>query len=169
MFCPPDLVCNPSTFSCETPGSFEPFACPEGSEVHEPDDDVSTAGELGRLDCNFNSEYGPICIDTLADTDVLKFEVPNCVGEDPHVEVEIRYPIAMAPLEVEVTDEDGAVVATGEPCTPSSNFTGMDWLCAEMPPVEGTYYIHVRAIGDGDCDGECPFNLYRLYVRYLIA
>ncbi len=170
LFCPPELACDPLTFSCETPGSFEAFSCPDGSESNEPADDaISTAPELGRLACNLNSEFGLACIDQLSDIDVLKFEIGDCAGQNPHVEVEIRYPVAMAPLEIEVLDADEVVVATGEPCTPASNFSGMDWLCAELPPVEGTYFIRVRARGDGDCDGNCSYNLYQLYVRYPLA
>lgn len=172
LFCPPDLECDPNSFSCEIPGSFAAFSCPEGSETNEPDDDViSTAPGLGRLACNYNGEFGPVCIDDLSDTDLLKFEVGDCAGQNPHVEVEIRYPVAMAPLEVEVLDENEVVVATGEPCTPTSNFSGMDWLCVEMPAVEGTYFIRVRARGDGagDCDGDCQYNLYKVFVRYPLA
>jgi len=169
LLCPPDLACDPNTYTCETPGSFDPFSCPSGSESFEPDDTISTARELGRLVCNFGSEYGPLCIDDFTDTDLISFEIGNCAGDDPHVEVEIRFPVAMAPLQVDVLDEDEAVVATGASCTPQSNFSGMEWVCAELPPVEGTYFIRVRARGDIDCDGECPHNLYQLFVRYPLA
>lgn len=171
LYCPPDLECNPNTFTCDTPGSFPAFACPENSEIDEPDDDtISNAPELGRLDCNYTSEFGPFCVDDLGDVDLRKFEIGGCAtGSDPHVEVEVRFPVAMAPLAVEILDENENVVATGELCTPSTNISGMEWFCAEMGPIEGTYYIRVRAVGSVDCDGECPFNIYQLYVRYPLA
>jgi hypothetical protein len=169
LLCPPDLDCDPNTFTCDVPGSFPAFACPEGSEANEPDDVAADATALGQLVCNYNAEIGPICVDDLADADMFAFSIGPCDGADPHVELEIRYPIAMAPLVVDVLDSSEAVVASGELCTPEQNFTGMDWVCVSMPAVEGDYFIRVRSRGDIDCDGACPFNTYRMILRYPLA
>jgi hypothetical protein len=45
----------------------------------------------------------------------------------------------------------------------------MDWVCVSMPAVEGDYFIRVRSRGDIDCDGACPFNTYRMILRYPLA
>jgi len=169
LFCPPNLECNPNDFTCELPGSFEAFSCPSGSQSSEPNESTSEALEIGELACNLTGAPRTLCISDFDDVDYVSFEVGDCFGSDPHVEVEIRYPVAMAPLSFDIVDENDDVITTGEPCTPDQNFTGMDWMCAQLPPTPGRYFVRVRATGDADCDGECRFNQYLLYVRFPVA
>jgi hypothetical protein len=170
MFCAPDLACNPTTFTCETPASFAAFTCPTNAEASEPDDDLATASSLGPLTCGVAPAADPGCIATGDDVDTIRFDFePTCQGEDPHVAVTLQFPVATVPLELSLVDDSGAVLATGEPCTPEPNYTGMDWLCLRALPTAGTYYVRVRAAVDGDCDGTCRFNQYLLAVAYRLA
>lgn len=165
-FCPPDLACDEPTFTCEAPSLVDPFACPEDSELLEPDDEPSTAYDAGESECGAsvaNEILGCIVGD---DVDLLRFTyVGECAGDDPHLEISLRFPIAFAPLALELVDEGGAVVARGEPCTPSGDHTGSDYLCVDARPDSGAYLVRVRVADDAtDCDGDCRFNRYSLDV-----
>jgi hypothetical protein len=176
MLCAPDLACDPNTFTCERPGSFEPFACPAGSEIAEPDDDDASARDLGALACGFALESAAGCIDDGDDVDLVRFELPaSCSGQTPRLELEVHFPVALAPLDLAVTGPDGDEV-DGEPCTPDPNYSGMDWSCVSIPSASGSHRLRVRMRTDdpggddaGSCDGECRFNQYLLYLRVRIA
>lgn len=169
LFCPPSLVCDPGTYTCELPSSVQPFACPEGTQDQEPDDSIEQASDLARLDCNYNVEPLARCIASAADVDYVTFSIDECYGSDPHLNLQIRFPVAVAPLELDVLDEDGAVIGSGETCTPSEDFTGMEWVCLLLPPTPGTYVLRVRATGEANCSGDCAFNQYLLYIGYPLA
>jgi hypothetical protein len=164
-FCPPDLACDEPTFTCEAPSLVDPFACPEGSELLEPDDTMASAQDVGETACGgqvADAQLGCIVGD---DADLLRFVYKaECAGADPHLEVVLRFPIAFAPLVVELLDEAGELVATGVTCTPSGDFSGQEYLCLELRPPSGTYFLRVRVEGSADCDGACRYNQYYLDV-----
>lgn len=169
LFCPPSLACDPVTYTCELPGTVEAFSCPDGSQDEEPDDATDTASDLGRLTCNYTSAPVARCIASATDVDYVAFSIEECFGSDPHLDIQLRFPVAAAPLEVDVLDADGAVVGSGQLCTPSENFTGMEWLCVLLPPTPGAYFVRVRATGEANCSGDCAFNQYLLYIGYPVA
>jgi hypothetical protein len=163
--CPPDLECDEPSFTCEAPSLAEPFACPDGSEATEPDDAIDAAYDAGATRCGeplSNAQRGCIVDD---DTDLMRFEyVADCAGSDPHLEVSLRFPIAFAPLGVDLLDDAGEVVATAELCTGPSDFTGSEVLCLTTRPPAGVYYLRVQLADGPDCDGDCRFNQYYLDV-----
>jgi hypothetical protein len=170
-FCPPDLACDDPTFTCERPGSAASFACPDGSQGAEPDDTIGTGEELGELDCGLpilDQHVG--CLDD-DDVDHIGFVLDGtCVGEDPHLEVSLRFPVALMPLSVDLLDTGGDVIAEGVPCTPSGDATGTDRVCLDRRIEPGHYLLRVRMVDDApDCDGECRHNQYQLDVGYPLS
>lgn len=163
--CPPDLECDDTSFTCEVPSEAAAFACPEGTELTEPDDSLAEATDLGDLACGSPDPLYDAsgCIPGAGDVDLYRFRYDDvCSGSDPHIEVAVRYPIALVPLTVELLDESGAVREAGELCTPSGDRTGTDRLCIETPLASGVYYLRIRAAdGAPDCDGTCHYNSYR--------
>lgn len=170
-FCPPDLECDDPTFTCERPAAAQPFACPEGSESGEPDDTTSSGEELGELDCGLPIlEQRVGCLDD-EDVDHIGFILDGtCVGDDPHLEVALRFPVALVPLTIELLDTGGDVIDEAVPCTPSGDQTGTDRVCLERRIEPGHYFLRVRTADDApDCDGDCRHNSYQLDVGYPLS
>jgi hypothetical protein len=171
--CPPHLVCDEPSFTCENPLLAKPFSCPEGSEDAEPDNSMDDAFALGTLRCSeplLDSWVG--CIAEGDTVDYYLFEHANvCSGQDPHLDVRLRFPVALAPLKLELLDAQGEVVGTGEICTQPGDVTGTERHCLRLaPPPLGDYYIRVSLDPDGpDCDGQCRYNRYTLSINFPLA
>jgi hypothetical protein len=170
--CPPDFECDDPTFTCENPIVAAPFSCPDGSQSAEPDELVTMARDLGETTCGdqiANALTG--CIVDINDVDHFEFDyLTECTGADPRLSVVIKFAIAHAALTLEVVDDSENVVATGELCTPSGDFTGREWLCLEFLPPTGTYFVRIRSDRDSpDCDGGCHYNQYQLSVSLPLA
>jgi hypothetical protein len=168
--CPPHLSCDEPTFTCESDIIAEPFACAEGSEAYEPDNDVASARELGNASCGtavLGDYRGCLAAGDVAD--LYRFEVPSiCSGEDPHLTFKLSYTIAFTPMVLELIDDQGNVVATAEPC--EANSTGTDSVCLELDPQVGTVLVRVRLDDTApDCDGQCRYNHYWLDIQYPLA
>ena len=171
-FCPPDQECDDPAWICESPTLARRFECPGGTEAAEPNDTLEAAEEAGALTCGnqlFEERNG--CVADRDDADLFGFDFRGpCVGDDPHLEVRLRFPIAFVPLTVELLDAGGEVVAEGEPCTPSGDATGTERLCIDAPLEADRYYIRVRSVPDGpDCGGDCHHNQYTLDVLFSLA
>jgi hypothetical protein len=170
-FCPPDLECDDPTYTCERPTVAQEFSCPEGSQGAEPDDLDAQAQEVGTLACGLPILEQRIgCIDD-DDADHIAFDLDEtCVGDDPHLEVDLRFPIALVPLAVELLDDDGDVMAEGVLCTPSGDATGTERICIEQRIEPGHYILRIQPVADApDCDGECHHNSYQIDVGYPLA
>jgi hypothetical protein len=164
--CPPDLECNDAEVTCVLPSQTEAFSCPANANDAEPDDDLASAFDLGSLSCG---QFDPLidepgCVPDASDVDLYRFEYDaECAGTDPHIDVKVRFPIALVPLTLELLDADGAVLQVGELCTPSNDQTGSDRLCLEGRLASGTYFLRIRsADGAPDCDGTCHYNRYQV-------
>jgi hypothetical protein len=171
--CPPGLVCDDSSYTCELDAVARPFSCPAGSEDSEPDDSLAAATAIGTLECGRTLLDDLIGCMAEGDTvDYFRFEHTNvCSGQDPHIEILLRFPVAMAPLRVELLDEQGQVIQTGEHCTQPGDFTGTDRHCLRLdPPPLGVYYVRVSLDPDGpDCGGQCRYNRYTLDIKFPLA
>ena len=171
-FCPPDMACDEPTYTCDSTRLAERFSCPGGSNGLEPDDARGEATDEGILACGevvVTDRIG--CMEAEGDEDLLAFDITGeCVGDDPHLSVTLRYPIAFVPLAIDLLDEDGATVAEGELCTPSGDLSGSDRLCIDRPLGPGRYFLRVHAAPGGpDCDGDCHYNQYTIVVAYPLA
>lgn len=170
--CPPDLECDDPTFTCERPSVAERFSCPGASQATEPDDSAGEAQDLGALACGLPILENRIgCVADQDDVDHIELELADeCVGDDPHLEVSMRFPVALVPLSIELLDDDGEVIATGELCTPSGDATGTDLLCIDQRIPPGRYMLRIRSMEPApDCDGDCHHNSYQLDVGYPLA
>lgn len=170
--CPPDQECDDPTFTCEGPARARAFTCPDGAQVAEPDDTGDQAQDAGAARCGapiINNIIGCLGDDDQVDEYAFDYEA-DCAGSDPHVELEMHYPYALMPLAVELVDDSGQVVATGEVCTPSGDLSGTEKICIESSIPTGHYLIRVRA-ADGalDCDGTCHHNQYTLDVNLALS
>ena len=171
-FCPPDMACDEPTYTCDSTRLADRFSCPIGSNALEPNDSSAEASDEGVVTCGgvlVTDRVG--CMEGEGDEDFLAFEVTgDCVGDDPHMAVTLRFPIALVPLAIDLLDADGATVTAGEPCTPSGDRTGTDRVCIDRRLEPGHYLLRVRAAPGGpDCDGDCHYNQYTIVVAYPLA
>ncbi len=168
--CPPDFACDDNSYTCIYPFQVEPFACPDGSEADEPNDSLAQADDLGPLTCGSSILDATGCV-LGDDADYYRMDsASSCSGNDPHLQIKLRFPVADVPLELELLDDSGAVVTTGEDCTPQDNFSGRTHLCIRFVPDTGVYFVRVQRQADGpDCDGACNFNQYQLDIVYPLS
>lgn len=169
--CPPELACDDTSFTCVNPLLVEPFTCPEGANLFEPDDDRADARELGVLPCEHRSILStPGCV-VRDDADYYTFEyASSCVESTPRLVIRLRYPVALMPLTVELLDSQGEVIAQGELCTPAVDYSGEDWLCIDVEPSAQVQYVRVGAVGDApDCGGDCAHNGYTLDINLVLS
>jgi hypothetical protein len=162
--CPPGLACDEAVFTCEAKVLARPFACPETSQNREPDDSAAEAFDAGESRCGqplVNDVIG--CLEG-GDVDHLRFHYDSACSGDPRLVVTLRFPVAFAPLRFTLTDMDGAVMATGEPCTATNDKTGSELHCVEARLPSGDYVLRVELEGGADCDGDCHYNQYHLDV-----
>lgn len=167
--CPPDQECDDNTFTCVGPNQAVRFECSDEGNRLEPDDIPSMAFGVGALTCGVSPlDLSLGCVDSVDDEDYVTFDFDlDCPGNNPRLEIELTYPIALVPLKLELLDDAERVMATGELCTREPNFSGMDSLCIEMLPPTGTYFVRVTADRDGpDCGGDCHFNQYTLSIDF---
>lgn len=171
--CPPELACDDTSYTCVTPQSVVPFSCPAGFEDFEPDDDMQSARDLGELECGLPPiQNGNSCLVEGNPADYYMFTYnDDCQGENPHLEISLRYPLALVPLQIELLDGAGTVIAAGEICTSPIDVTGRERICIDAPPVPGTtYFVKVSRAADApDCDGTCDYNQYILDVNFPLA
>jgi hypothetical protein len=171
-YCPPDMACDDPTYTCDSPRIAKRFTCPAGSQALEPDDSADQASDEGEMGCGASLVGERVgCLDAEGDEDYLAFDLTSdCVGQDPHLEVTLRFPIAFVPLAMDLLDEGGNTVADGVFCTLSGDDTGNDRVCIERPLEPGRYFLRVRAAPGGpDCDGDCHYNQYTIVVAYPLA
>lgn len=172
MLCPPELSCDLVTYTCESTSAARPFECPDNSEDGEPNDADAAATDLGSVQCgNILVSQLMGCIASGEDVDYIAFDhLSECNGDDPHLDLALRYPYATAPLGLELVDEAGQVVAEGEISTPSGDSTGHEWVTLEADIEPGRYYIRIQIAPDApDCDGDCRHNQYRLDISLPLA
>lgn len=171
--CPPELSCDDTSYTCVAPTSVQPFACPMGFDDAEPDDDMANAQDLGELECGLPAiQNGASCVVDGDPADYYKFVYnQDCQGSNPHLQIRLRYPIALVPLQVELLDDSGSVLAAGEICTSPIDTSGRERLCIDIPPVTGTtYFVRVARPADApNCDGDCDYNQYLLDILFLLS
>lgn len=161
--CPPGLGCDDATAVCVFPDEVRPFTCGDGANEYEPDDDLAAAGDLGVAGCGAVSVNERMCIDELDDVDHFAIVTPpSCDGV---LDVEVRYPVAFAPLALELVDDGGDVIATAEVCDELDD-GGEARLCAtaSVSPDQRVVVRVDAAAGGPDCDGSCGYNRYQLSI-----
>jgi hypothetical protein len=158
--CPPDLVCDGVTAICTVEHEALAFECAEGSTDSEPDDDPDAPYDIGVVGCGEPRAMAG-CLDDGADLDHLGLVVPAGCSE---LGAEVRYPVAFAPVVLEVIDDAGTVIASSEVCEELDE-AGRAVACVTAA-VSGDagYVVRVTRGEGGDCDGACAYNRYDLSI-----
>lgn len=165
--CPEEQVCDETSFTCVNDSARVPFECPEGSDANEPNEDTAAAKDLGPMACGQSVLGGwNGCLPDGNDVDVFSFQHDgSCATADPRFDVTLRYPFALAEVQVELLDSSGAVIGTGENCTPAVDFSGKEAMCISVPAAAGTFYVRVTTSGQVTCSGDCHYNQYTLDIH----
>lgn len=179
-FCGPDSLCPPNlscqlgdnesfTYNCVLPREVDPFSCPTPTADQEPDDGAGQGRDLGDIACGEQVQFQNWgCIENGDDIDHFRFVRPtDCNGNDPRAKATLRFPLGAAPLTMELLDESGQVLASGELCTPEEDLSGTEQVCIDHRDLPtGTYDLRITLdeAGNADCDGACRFNHYQLVV-----
>jgi hypothetical protein len=163
--CPPDLVCDDSTAVCVLEDEAEGFACGEDATLPEPDDTLALATDYGARGCGFQPVTSEGCLDHPADVDHVAFTSSLDCDVRPF-EAKVRYPVAFAPVVLELLDDAGEVLATGEVCV-ELDATGQAHACIETDlPEDTAHVLRMRRVdGSPDCDGTCRYNRYQLSIQ----
>jgi hypothetical protein len=171
--CPPEQTCDEPTHTCVNPVLAEPFACPEDTEDFEPDDELAEARDLGGMLCGQQLFGGGFngCIAGAGKIDVFMLTGNACSGSDTAaLSARLRYPTAFVPLQLELLDADGELLATGVPCDVGDDFGGLDGVCLESPVDDAIYYVRVSVDPVGpDCDGGCAQTQYILDIASVLT
>jgi hypothetical protein len=173
-YCPPEQACDEPTYTCVNAVVAEPFACPEDTEGFEPDDDLAGARDLGTMQCGqplFGGGFNG-CIAAPGKVDLFRLTGRACSGsEGARLGISLLFPIAFVPLQVELLDADGAVLATGVSCEVGAGYGGLDGVCLEAPVEDDVvYHVRVSVDPDGpDCDGGCAETLYILDIASVLT
>jgi hypothetical protein len=157
--CPPDLVCDGVTAVCTVEHEALPFECAEGSTDTEPDDQLDAPYDIGVAGCG-EARTMAGCLSDDADVDHLAVTPPAGCEE---LGLEVRYPVAFAPVLLEVID-DGTVVATSEVCEELDEAGRAVACLSAAVTAEAGYVVRVRRGDGGDCDGACAYNRYDLSI-----
>lgn len=163
--CPPDLVCDDATAVCVYEAEADPFACGEDANLPEPDDTLALATSYGPRGCGFAPVVSEGCLDHAADIDHIAFTTSLDCDVRPF-EAKVRYPIAFAPVVLEILDEAGEVIAAGQECVDLDE-TGQTHHCVELDlPEDTAHYLRMQRVdGSPDCDGTCRYNRYQLSIQ----
>jgi hypothetical protein len=159
--CPEDLVCDGATNICVSSSDVQEFSC-VGTDDDEPNDIDSTV-DLGDLSCTTRVETAG-CIGGDGDEeDGYRLDVPtDCAPRK--VTVQLLYPVAFEPLELELIDTSGAADSV-EPCPLGVDENGQTEQCVEAAvPAGGSFVVRVAGTGSENCEGECAYNRYGLVV-----
>src|SRR3970282_2221106 len=102
---------------------------------------------------------------------ILALQLPHpCPGTDPNWSVVVGFPVALAPLQLELVDAAGGTLAAGDDCTPDENYSGKRHLCIEQALSPGTYYLRLSFDPEGaDCGGDWRYNSYSTHVLYPLS
>ncbi len=160
--CPEDLRCDEASALCVFVQQVEPFTCGPTANDHEPDDGVADAFDLGVAGCGGFSILQTGCIDSATDVDYLTGVTPaGCAGD---LDIRLTAPVAFMPVQVELLDDSGAVVAGGAVCVEADD-DGEQQVClsAELGASAG-FQLRVQRAEGGDCGGACAYNRYALSI-----
>lgn len=163
--CPDDQACDGLTNTCVLPSQAQPFACPTGATEIEPNNAASSAQVVANLACVSRTAQVIGCTKDLDGEDWFQFDVPaTCTSVG--VDVRLTFPIAFEGLALELRNDAGATITTGEPCAQSEPDDGDDQSCLAQTLTPGGHYaIRIARTGEGECGGACAYNRYTLTLQ----
>jgi hypothetical protein len=163
--CPEGQLCNGPDNVCMLPSSASAFACTPKIAT-EPDDSAAQAHALPTLACPSIPFVDENCMLEGDTEDWVKFVGPSGCAGAVQVDASVAFPIAFERIAIELWDIDSMTkLAEDEACDQDAQ-AGEEGRCVTHELVAGKNYgIKVRPAGDGNCDGGCRYNRYRLGVR----
>jgi hypothetical protein len=165
LACPDDYACDQVTALCVRPSSAQPFACAEGAEAGEPNDDPGFATPILLPACPGNQVERLGCLPAAADFDWLVIDGGAACAGAP-VTIEIRYAAAFAPAVVDETSPTGTVIAGAEQCGVAGDSGINDAKCLDTTlGADGRVMLRVGLDPELDCDGACDFTNYSVTAR----
>ena len=163
--CPEGQVCNGPDNICMLPSSVEEFSCDPGIPT-EPDDTAAQAHALPTLACPSVPFVDENCMLEGDDEDWVKLQGPSDCASGVQIEATVAFPIAFERIALELWDIDTMTKLAEDMACDREAKAGEEGRCITHPLVSGKNYgIKVRPAGDGNCDGNCRYNRYRLGVR----
>ena len=163
--CPEDQKCNPASGICVSPGSVQAFSCGDDQTEVEPNNSQSGAQVIQGVSCASILAEISGCSPAGDADDWFVFAVPaNCTTTVAHLRLSSS--IAWETLGVTLSGPNGTFEGTATACDSSFPDDGEVQVCLAQPVTPGaTYAVHVGPAGGGNCEGDCPFNRYRLSMQ----
>lgn len=163
--CPEDQVCNGANNHCVLASSAEPFSC-KPQVVTEPDDSADKAYAIPQLNCSSVPYAEDNCMLEQDPEDWIKVATPTGCSSDIKIQAHISFPIAWERLGIQLWDLGTMTkLADDSDCT-TTGLAGDDTRCLTSPVGQGmTYGLRVYPLGEGNCDGGCSYNRYKLSVQ----
>lgn len=163
--CPDDQACDGLTNTCVLPSQVRLFACPTDANEVEPNNAASSAQQVTNLACVSPTAEVIGCSKDQDEEDWFQFNVPatcTTVG----VEARLTFPLAFEVLSLELRNDSGAVLSTGDTCLQSEPDDGNEQRCLAMALTPGgRYAIRIARTGEGKCGGACAHNRYTLGIQ----
>lgn len=162
--CPEDQVCNGADNHCVLPSSAQPFSCTP-QVMTEPDDTSALAHAAPQLSCPSVPYVDNNCMLENDAEDWVKFDAPaTCTTVA--AEVRVSFPLAYERLGFELWDLGTMTKLADDIACTTSGEAGEEIRCMTVTLVPGTTYgIKVHPAGDGNCDGTCSYNRYKLSLQ----
>jgi hypothetical protein len=158
--CPEGQACNGPDNVCVIAAKAEDFSCGDMAIKTEPDDTAAQAHVLNVV-CSVPSARVYNCMLDSDAEDWAKL-LPGCTGQ---IKTTVAFPVAFERLAVELWDLD-SMTKLGDETDCTTGESGEEARCISSPITQGTNYgIKVRPSGEGNCDGNCPYNRYSLSVQ----
>lgn len=162
--CPDGQVCSPATALCVGPGAVRPFACGDAQTEIEPNNSASAPQVIPGTTCGTTIGEISGCTPAGDAWDWYAFTIPpTCTSQV--VRVRLSSSIAFQTLGVTLSGPSGTFEATAAACDSSFPDDGEVQVCLAQPVTAGTYTVQVAPVEGGNCDGDCPYNRYRLAMQ----
>lgn len=158
--CPDGQTCNGVTALCVSPSSAQAFTCGDDLTEIEPNNGAGAAQAFPALACASTVAEIQGCTPLDDSEDWFGFDVPpTCSTTVAHLRISSS--IAWESLGLELSGPNGTFDATA--CSDSFPDDGTVQLCLDHEVTAGAHYtVRVSPAGDGNCDGACSYNRYRL-------
>jgi hypothetical protein len=164
LACPDDQVCSAGDGTCVAPGLARPFACPDGTEASEPDDDAASAATITLATCPVAGVTRTGCLPAAPDRDWVAVIAPtSCIGRP--LSIDVRFPAAFAPVVLERMLADGTTAEVAPACDITGGVGANDAVCLRTTvPADGTARVRITFDAERDCDAACDFTHYEVTV-----
>lgn len=162
--CPGELACNGPDNKCVLASTVQPFSCTPDLNT-EPDDSAATAHMIPFAECFTPAAAMDNCMLQGDAEDWVKL-TPPAMCTSVAIKASVSYTLAFEQLSLELWDlETNTQIGSDTEC-PDTGEDSIEQRCLTQNVTPGKNYgIKVKPSGDGDCNGQCPYNRYTLRVQ----